>query len=66
MPKIPIVINHAFVIELKNMVENLAQPSLDETTELRNFESSTQVALAQGCHSLLSLPHLPTRKTNGK
>ncbi len=24
MPKIPTIINHAFVIELKNMVENLA------------------------------------------
>jgi hypothetical protein len=66
MPIILKVTNHASVIELENTVENLAQPSLDETTELRNFESSTQVALAQGCHSLLSLPHLPTRKTNGK
>jgi len=46
MPKIPIVINHAFVIELKNMVENLAQPSLDETTKFIFFESSTQVASA--------------------
>jgi hypothetical protein len=40
MPKIPIVTNHACVIELKNMVENLAQPSLDEIVELRNLESS--------------------------
>jgi hypothetical protein len=30
------------------MVENLAQPSLDETVEFRNFESSIQVALAKG------------------
>jgi len=43
------------------MVENFAQPLMDETIALRNFESSTQVALAQGCHDLLSLPHLPTR-----
>ncbi len=66
MPKIPIVINHASVIKFKNMVENLAQPSLDETTELINFESSTQVVLAHGCYGLLSLPHLPIRKTNGR
>jgi len=33
MPTIPIVTNHASVIELENMVENLAQPSLDETIE---------------------------------
>jgi hypothetical protein len=32
MLKIHIVINHAFVIESKNMVENLVEPSLDETT----------------------------------
>jgi hypothetical protein len=38
MPKIPIIFNHAFVIKLKNIVENLAQPSLDETIELRNLE----------------------------
>jgi sRNA-binding carbon storage regulator CsrA len=30
MPKILIVINHASIIESENMVENLAQPSLDE------------------------------------
>jgi hypothetical protein len=46
MPTIPTIINHAYVIELENMVENLAQPSLDEIAELRNPESSTQVALA--------------------
>jgi hypothetical protein len=40
------------------MVENLAQLSLDETVEFRNPESSTQMALAQRCHSLMSLPHL--------
>jgi hypothetical protein len=60
MPKISIVINHAFVIELENMVENLAQLSLDETIELRNPKNSTQMALAQRCHSLMSLPHLLT------
>jgi len=43
----------------------LAQFSLDESVELRIFESSTQVALAHGCHGLLSLPHLLTR-TNGR
>jgi len=31
MPKIPTIINHAFVIKSKNMVENLAQLSLDKT-----------------------------------
>jgi hypothetical protein len=30
MPKIPIINNHASIIEPKNMVENLAQLSLDE------------------------------------
>jgi hypothetical protein len=40
MPKIPIVINHAFVIKSENMLENFAQLSLDETAELRNFEST--------------------------
>ncbi len=38
--------NHASVTELKNMIENLAQPSLDETTKLKFFETSTQVASA--------------------
>jgi hypothetical protein len=46
MPRNPIVTNHASIIELVNMVENLAQPSLDEATKLRYLESSTQVALA--------------------
>jgi hypothetical protein len=41
------------------MVENVAKPSLHETTWLKNSESSTQVTLAHGCHGLLSLPHLP-------
>jgi hypothetical protein len=36
------------------MVENLAHLSLDEATKLRNFESSTQMALAQGYENLLS------------
>jgi len=40
---IPTITNHAFVIESKNMVENLAQTSLDETIELKYFESSIQV-----------------------
>jgi hypothetical protein len=40
------VTNHAFVIEPKNMVEILAQPSLDEIAKLNFFESSIQVALA--------------------
>jgi hypothetical protein len=38
---IRIVTNHAFIIEPNNMVENLAQPSLDEIVEFRNLESST-------------------------
>jgi hypothetical protein len=66
MPRIHVVINHAFLIELENMVENLAQPSLDETVKLINPEISTQVALAQGCHNLMSLPHVLARKTNGR
>ncbi len=33
MPTIPIVTNHASVIESENIVENLAQPSLDESTK---------------------------------
>jgi hypothetical protein len=41
MLRIPTIINHAFVIELENMVENLAQISLDETSKFRFFESST-------------------------
>jgi len=64
MPRIPIVTDHAFVIKSNNIVENLAQLSLDETTKFRNFKSSIQVASAQGCHGLLSLPHLPARWTN--
>jgi hypothetical protein len=53
MLKILIITKHAYVIELENMVENLAQPSLDETIELKNPKSSIQVALAHGCHSLM-------------
>jgi hypothetical protein len=45
MPIIPIITNHASIIESKNMVENFAQPSLDETIQLKNYESSIQVAL---------------------
>jgi hypothetical protein len=55
MPRIPIVINHAYVIKSENMVENLAQPSLDETIEFKNLESIIQMALAQGCHTMMSL-----------
>ncbi len=40
MPIIPIVINHECVIELENMVENFAQPSLNEIVKLKNLESS--------------------------
>jgi hypothetical protein len=47
------------------MFENLAQPSFDEATKLKNLESSTQVALAHGCHTLMSLPHMLVRRTNG-
>jgi hypothetical protein len=36
MPRIPIVTNHASIIESINMVENLAQPSLNEATKLRS------------------------------
>jgi hypothetical protein len=46
MLTILIIINHASIIESKNMVENLAQLSLDEIVKLKIFESSTQVALA--------------------
>jgi len=66
MFRIPIITNHASVIESENMVENLAQPSLNETIKLRNSRSSIQLALAHGCHCLLSLPHLPARRTNGR
>jgi hypothetical protein len=45
MPKIPTITNHTFIIKSKNVVENLAQPSLHETVELRNSKSSTQLAL---------------------
>jgi hypothetical protein len=48
------------------MVENFAQYSFDEVVKLKNPKNSTQVALAHGCHSLMSLPHLLARKTNGK
>jgi hypothetical protein len=62
MPRIPTVTNHAFT----NMVENLEQPSLDEVVDFKNLESSIQVALAKGFHDLLSLPHTPVRRTNGR
>jgi hypothetical protein len=38
MPIIRIVTNHAFIIEPKNMVEKLAQLSLDEIIEFRNLK----------------------------
>ncbi len=44
--RIPIVINHAFVIDSKNMVEILAHSSLDEIAKLKNYGSSIQMALA--------------------
>jgi hypothetical protein len=62
MPTIPTIINHAS----KNMVEYLEQPSLEEATKFKNLESSTQMALAEGCHGLLSLPHLLAIRTNGR
>jgi hypothetical protein len=36
------------------MVENLAHLSFNEATKFKNLESSIQMALAQGYHSLLS------------
>jgi hypothetical protein len=39
---------------------------LDEIIELKISKSSTQVASAQGCHGLLSLPHLFAKRTNGR
>jgi hypothetical protein len=39
---------------------------LDEIAKFKIYESSTQVASTQGCHGLLSLPHLLTRRTNGR
>jgi hypothetical protein len=66
MPTILTITNHAYVIELENMVENLAQPSLDEIAKFRNFESSIQMASAQGCYSLLSLPHLHVKRIDGR
>jgi hypothetical protein len=40
MPRIPIVANHASIIESEKMVQNLAQLSLDEVVELRKFNSN--------------------------
>ncbi len=48
------------------MVDNLELPSLDEAIEFKNLENSVQVALAEGFHNLLSLPHLFARRTNGR
>jgi hypothetical protein len=45
MPRILIVTNHAFIIKFKNMVENLAQPSLDEIAELKNLDSRCSTSL---------------------
>jgi hypothetical protein len=39
---------------------------MGEILEFRNLESSTQVALAHGCHGMMSLWHLLARRTNGK
>jgi len=41
MLRIPIVTNNVCIIESKNMVENLAQLSLDEVVEFKNHKSST-------------------------
>jgi hypothetical protein len=65
MLKILIITKRAYVIELENMVENFALPSLDETIEFKNPKSSTQVVLAHGCHSLMLLPRLFAQKTIG-
>jgi len=58
-PPLSFHINHAFVLELKNMAKNLAQPSLDESVQFRNFENSTQVHWHRGvticCHCHLYL-----------
>ncbi len=64
--RIPIIINHAYVIKSENMVENLAQPSLDEIIKLKISKSSTQMALTHVYHGLLSLPDMLVRRTNGK
>lgn len=49
------------------LVENLEQPSLSEQVEFRNIESLVQKALAHcNYHNLLSLPHLPAKRTNGR
>ncbi len=66
MHRIFTIINHAFVIESKNMVENLEQLSLNETIQFKNSKGSIQEALAHHCHNLLSLRHLPSRRTNGR
>jgi hypothetical protein len=66
MHRIPTINNHAPIIKSENMVENLAYLSLDVTIEFKYSKSSIQVASTQGRHSLLSLPRLPTRRTNGK
>jgi hypothetical protein len=66
MPKILVITNHAYVIKSESMVENLERLSLDEDVEFRNPKNSIQEALAHQCHNLMSLPHLPTRRTNGK
>jgi hypothetical protein len=39
---------------------------LDETTEIKNSKSLTQVASKYGYHSLLSLPYLLARRTYGR
>jgi hypothetical protein len=46
MPRTPTITNHVSVIKSKNMFENLAHHSLDETAELKNSKNSTQLALA--------------------
>jgi hypothetical protein len=43
----------------------LHKASFNEAIELKNPKSSTQVALAHGCHSLMSC-HIHAKRTNGK
>jgi hypothetical protein len=38
MHTIPVNINHVYVIETNNMVENLGLPSLDEVVEFKNLD----------------------------
>jgi phosphotransferase system IIA component len=63
MPRIPIVTNHAFVIKSENMVEILAQLSLDEITKFKNSKSSIKWHQHRGimvcCHCHIYLQEGP-------